>query len=372
MHNYLYHGKDLNLGLNEVSGTLLVTIISLLVALIVYANYHPVDNDAFLQKRDPNLPGPYEIVAIYCYPIKSCRGFQVGHTRLRKSGVDLDRYWVFVDENNNFLTIRDDPTMTLIGTELSEDRKELIITIPKVEEKVTIGLRPTPEWLKANTTLEKIEIWGEKTDGWAYSDAINAPFSKFFDKPVKLIYNGPTPRIARGNADPSLYGTEVAHNFADLMSVQIANETSLADLNRRLKEKLGDDTEELTIERFRPNIVVKGATPWEEDSWKKVQLITTMPDREQLWRIALDVVARCARCTVPNVNPDTAVKDLKEPWDTLFKFRRVDSGQKSKYKPCFGMLCLPNNEGEIRVGAMLEVLETTEKHVYGEARFADL
>ena len=41
---------------------------------------------------------------------------------------------------------------------------------------------------------------------------------------------------------------------------------------------------------------------------------------------------------------------------------RVDEGM--KYKPCFGMLSAPRNEGTIEVGMKLEVLEETSKHRY--------
>ena len=78
--------------------------------------------------------------------------------------------------------------------------------------------------------------------------------------------------------------------------------------------------------------------------------------------LEIDVQARCTRCQVPNVNPDTAEKDNKEPWDTLVSYRRVDKG--NKWKPCFGMLSVPRNEGPIEVGMRLEVLETTEDHIY--------
>lgn len=76
----------------------------------------------------------------------------------------------------------------------------------------------------------------------------------------------------------------------------------------------------------------------------------------------IDVQARCARCQVPNVNPETAEKHAKEPWDTLVSYRRVDEG--IKFKPCFGMLSVPRNEGEIAVGMRFEVTELTEDHYY--------
>jgi len=36
------------------------------------------------------------------------------------------------------------------------------------------------------------------------------------------------------------------------------------------------------------------------------------------------------------------------------------------------MLCIPKNEGKIKVGAKLEVLETTSNHLYDTAKFEDL
>lgn len=188
-----------------------------------------------------------------------------------------------------------------------------------------------------------------------------------------------------------LYGRTQEHHFADVMSLQVASEASINDLNRRLKEVPNADV--LTIERFRPNIIVKGKLhphrphldqtltpkptgrsdhPWEEDTWKRIRITTSMPAEEAIYKMDLDVVARCARCQVPNVNPDTAEKHPKQPWDELMKFRRVDTGGPAKYKPCFGMLCVPKNEGVVQVGAKLEVLETTDKHLYSITPFKDL
>jgi len=46
----------------------------------------------------------------------------------------------------------------------------------------------------------------------------------------------------------------------------------------------------------------------------------------------------------------------------LYKYRRVDEG--IKFKPCFGMLCVPRKEGEVQVGARLEISEVTGNHRY--------
>ncbi|KAJ6188967.1 hypothetical protein N7519_003875 [Penicillium mononematosum] len=297
-----------------------------------------------------------EIISLRIYPIKSCRGIEVQSTVLKQHGLDLDRRWMLIDASSNtFLTIRQIPDMTRIRTALSADGDELVVSIPNPESNestqdqgqdrqfhtIRIPSHPSPQWLAANTNMGPVHIWDTETDGYRYSDEINAPFSAFLGRDVALVYKGPTPRVLKGNGAPHRLG------------------------------KVGIDP--ITVERFRPNIVVRGKAPWSEDSWKLVRItgrnadgisgdsagdggaVTQSP-------LDLDIVARCARCQVPNVDPDTALKNKKQPWDTLVSYRRVDEG--IKYKPCFGMLSAPRNEGAIEVGMKLEVLEETTGHRY--------
>ncbi|GAM85783.1 hypothetical protein ANO11243_037910 [Dothideomycetidae sp. 11243] len=355
-----------------VSGGLLIAVLVGVLSLAIYVNFFHVDKDYVRPKRSADLPPESEVVKLRIYPIKSCRGIEVEEAKLKSTGLDLDRHWMFVDAaDNKFLTIRSDSNMTLIDTALDVQQDQLTVSVKGTDDRVTISAHPTKEWLKDNTKLEQVEIWGAKTDGWSYPETINSTFSRHFGKPVKLIYKGPTSRPASGSGSEEMYGKDVPHMFADMMSVQIASESSLADLNRRLKERKYDG-EQLTIERFRPNIVIKGNEPWEEDRWKRVQITTVDHENEFLWRVSLDVVCRCARCQVPNVNPVTADKHPHEPWDTMMKFRRVDKGSVAKWKPCFGMLCLPQKEGKIKVGAKFEAMEMTDKHLYNTTKFSEL
>ncbi|KAK5117043.1 hypothetical protein LTR62_006764 [Meristemomyces frigidus] len=382
----------------NLSLVLLLTVLMGITIMIVLANVVKEEpapgihkenralgaGSAAIEKANaPPIPPPTEVVSLRVYPIKSCRGFEVDHTRLRKSGLTLDRNWMFVSKKDmNFMTIRTDSSMTLIDTTITEGEPEgkegrreqfLGISISGTDKFIQIPAFPTPDWLKANTTLTEVEIWEQKTDGYEYGPDINKIFCDFFNKDVALVYKGPSTRPVAVNGSKELYGKETPHHFADVMSLQIASEASIKDLNKKLKAK-DPKSEELTIERFRPNIIVKGRDdhPWEEDTWKRIRLLTVIPSEEALYKIDLDVVARCARCQVPNVNPETGKKHDKEPWTELMRYRRVDKGGVAKYKPCFGMLCLPKNDGRIVVGARLEVLETTDKHSYNEARFEDL
>ena len=374
--------------LANLSGIFMFTVLMGVVSIVIYAQLTPpnepaeqhtnaalgVGSEAVSKPGSPPLPPPTQIVSMRVYPIKSCRGIEVDETRLRKTGLLLDRNWMFISKSDRkFMTIRSNPAMTLVDTNIVEKDKQTHLEISvQGGAAVTIPAFPTKEWLAENTTLTQVEIWEEPTDAYEYRESINAVFSKFFKQDVALVYKGPQPRNINVNGREELYGKKQEHHFADVMSLQIASEASLKDLNSRLEKIPGADA--LTIERFRPNIIVRGRDdhPWEEDTWKRVRITTVLPDREMLFQLDLDVVARCARCQVPNVNPDTAEKHAKEPWTELMKFRRVDQGGPAKYKPCFGMLCVPKNEGIVMVGSTLEVLETTDKHLYNTAPFKEL
>ncbi|KJY01768.1 hypothetical protein TI39_contig279g00075 [Zymoseptoria brevis] len=342
------------------------------------SDQNPTDRSGVVHNPDaPPIPPPTEIISMRIYPIKSCRGIEIDSTRLRKTGLTLDRNWMFIGlSDRTFLTIRGDPSMTLIDTAIispPSGEQQLKVSIHGTSDSITVPAFPTKAWLDKNSTLSTVSIWGSDTDAYEYSESINAIFTKFFKKPVALVYKGPTARNVAVNGREELYGKPVAHKFADVMSLQVASQASIDDLNSRLGHKAGSP-DALTIERFRPNIIVAGRPdhPWEEDTWKRIRITTSLPKEEAIYKIDIDVVARCARCQVPNVNPDTAEKHAHEPWDQLMKFRRVDEGGAAKWKPCFGMLCIPKSEGKVEIGAKVEVLETTDKHLYDKRGFGEL
>ncbi|KAL3438802.1 hypothetical protein BDV09DRAFT_158660 [Aspergillus tetrazonus] len=326
---------------------------------------------------------PSEITSLRVYPIKSCRGFETKVAKQCMTGLDLDRRWMLVDEKTHvFLTIRQIPEMTLINTGLSEDGESLVLSVkPASSEKsetISIPAHPSQAWLAEHTTLATdIKIWDTTTDGYVYGESVgvNQLFSKFLNRPVVLVYKGPTPRVLKGNGDPRLLGRVQNTNFPDVLPVLVASQASIDELNERLKAQ---GHEEITIERFRPNIIIRGhkGDAWVEDSWKMVRIGNSRTAHagpgveksaagaglEEEDGLTYDIVARCGRCQVPNVDPETAQKHKTQPWDTMMSYRRVDEGL--KYKPCFGMLGVPRSEGEIRVGMKFEVLEETSEHFY--------
>ena len=96
------------------------------------------------------------------------------------------------------------------------------------------------------------------------------------------------------NGAKEYLGREESVNFPDVLPVQISSYASIEELNSRLKNK---GQAESPIERFRPKIVTKGDGAWTEDNWKTVKI-----NGSTLEAIMIDVVARCGRCQVPNVD----------------------------------------------------------------------
>jgi len=137
-------------------------------------------------------------------------------------------------------------------------------------------------------------------------------------------------------------------SLADEAPFLLATHESLSDLNKRL-ELTGKET--VDMRRFRPNIVIGGMEPWEEDSLKRIKI---GPIEFLVWQ-------RCGRCTMTTIDRDT-LKRSGEPLNTLSCFRERSNGQRN-----FGMHLIPlleNAESEeliISVGDKIEILEYDEE-----------
>ena len=119
---------------------------------------------------------------------------------------------------------------------------------------------------------------------------------------------------ARRISNRKFTGTIAApYKFADAFALLVCSTASLADLNARLAAK---GHAQITIERFRPNIVLSGVEAFDEDY---VESFVIDGARCQ-------VAKACVRCTVPNVDPATGEPGF-EPGDTLAQYRNnVEAG----------------------------------------------
>jgi uncharacterized protein YcbX len=93
------------------------------------------------------------------------------------------------------------------------------------------------------------------------------------------------------------------------------------------------------MNRFRPNIVVKGCDPFAEDTWNRIQI----------GYVKLAVVKPCARCEVTTIDK-TTLERSKEPLKTLGKYRKHELGA------IFGQNVIPLNGGRLQLGMEVDVL----------------
>ncbi len=119
----------------------------------------------------------------------------------------------------------------------------------------------------------------------------------------------------------------------------LISEESLADLNRRLADPL-------PMNRFRPNLVVAGVEPYEEDRWERIEING----------IGIRVVKPCARCVVTTTDQVTARRG-KEPLRTLATYREVGG------KVMFGQNAVHERTGRLRLGGAVVVTDSVRPPV---------
>jgi len=116
--------------------------------------------------------------------------------------------------------------------------------------------------------------------------------------------------------------------LADAGPLLLTSEASL----RQLQDWVGD-TPQLSMTRFRPNVVVDGDDAFAEDRWSDVH-IGEVPFRVQ---------EICDRCVMTTVDPVT-LEQGPEPLAALDRHHGWDRRQ------FFGLRMVPRTTGTIRVG----------------------
>jgi uncharacterized protein YcbX len=256
------------------------------------------------------------------HPIKACRGFNVPASNVQRMGLEHDRRMMVVTPDGKFLTQREYPRLALITPTLKNEA--VTLSAPDFES-IQFPIQSTG-------TPIPVDIWHSKNvDAIDQGDEAAAWFSDWLGTPVRLVH------IADGfkRKVNSMYAVNSDDHtgFADGYPILIISEESLHDLNSRLDSPV-------PMNRFRPNLVVKGGTPFAEDTWKRIRI----------GEVEMALVKPCPRCVVTTIDKETLAKS-KEPLKTLEKFRRHELGA------IFGMNVIPLNEGRIETGMTVEILE---------------
>ena len=200
---------------------------------------------------------------------------------------------------------------------------------------------------------------GMEVEGLVYNGEVSEWFSDALGKKCRLVR---MPENSERHVDPRFdLGDEIV-SFADGYPLLLIGEASLEELNDKIAENAAQDADEppavrqLPMNRFRPNVVVQGSGPFEEDNWARVTIGGTN----------FRVVKPCARCPIPTIDQATGEFDGKEPSRTLATFRKAHKVHPEKYEAfgqppnavLFGENLIPENPGGmITLGDPVEVLE---------------
>jgi uncharacterized protein len=231
-------------------------------------------------------PDLLRISQLFIHPIKSCGGIAVQEATLIETGFEYDREWMVVDAQGEFVSQRELPRMALIQPTLRTS--DLLLRAP--------GMLALHLALDAVEGACRVRVWDDTLDAFDMGDLAAQWFSDFLGQRVRLARFDPD---ARRLASREWTGEHQARTaFSDGFPLLVASTASLAELNRRLAAA-GQDA--VTMQRFRPNIVIEGIADAHGEDF-----IDTLSIDDGA--VVLKLVKPCGRCTIPDVNPASAEK----------------------------------------------------------------
>lgn len=270
------------------------------------------------------------IARLFVYPVKSCAGVELSEAVLTETGLDLDRAWMVVNDQGEFVTQRELPRMALVRPQLKH--YEVVLRAP--------GMLALHLAIDAVEQPVKVRLWNDAVDAFDMGDVAAQWFSDFLGRKLRLVRFDPDHR--RLSSLQWTGGLEASNQFSDAFPLMVIGEASMDELNRRLT-LAGHDA--VGIARFRPNIVLAGLEAHDED---RVDILRIAADGKE---VQVRPVKPCARCPIPNIDPATAQIDPQVS-DTLQAYRKNDRLQGAV---TFGMnaIVLQGAEQTLRVGQVV-------------------
>lgn len=257
---------------------------------------------------------------IIIYPIKSLPGVRLDHCRVVSRGLEGDRRWMIVDENNRFMTIRNHREM--LSFDLSMGANGFVVKDRKSGDVLELP------WEISAGKAEKVSIWDDEVEAIEGRRDWSSWFEAKLGKTCRLVYMHE--KSKRPIKKQWAKNNEIV-SFADGYPLLVVGSASLVELNEKLKDQL-------SIDRFRPNLVFEGGEPYEEFKWSK---FTIGGNQFQGFK-------PCKRCIITTLDPITAEQG-PEPLATLSR-QRIDN------KVVFGQHAAPGEVGTISIGDEIRVI----------------
>ncbi|TVQ82127.1 MAG: MOSC domain-containing protein [Micavibrio sp.] len=276
------------------------------------------------------------VAACRIYPLKSAAGYETEQMEILPRGPKGDREWLLVNEENGFLTqrLRGCEKMPLIGT--AAEGGNTVFSAPAMPPLTVAEFQGETQ----------VTIWKDTVTAQDAGNAAAAWFSEYLGMPCRLVRLSEKPEHRRKTSEK--WGPpDGVVGFADGFPLLVTNTASLAALVQHLPET---DRAQVDMTRFRPNLVLDGLEPFEEDALYKIRI----------GDVVLQLVKPCARCKITTICQQTGETLSNEPLKTLTKLRRGKSDDLAG--AFFGQNAVPETCGMIRKGDKVEILERRTPH----------
>ena len=265
--------------------------------------------------------GTIALSGLFVYPLKSARGVALDVAVVVARGLEGDRRWMVVDRDGEFISQRTHPRLALVSALLEGGRlalaapgaPTLVVDPPSVDEPSV-----------------RVRVWDDVCDALPAGPEPARWLSARLGIACELVF---LPDGSHRPVAPASGVTAAEVSFADAYPFLLISEASLEDLNRRLASPV-------PMDRFRPNLVVRGCEPYAEDGWRRIRV----------GPVAFRVVKPCSRCGTIVVDQTTGVRG-REPLATLATYRRVGS------EVMFGQNLVHEGTGPLHLGDEVTVLE---------------
>lgn len=260
--------------------------------------------------------------SIFIHPLKSGAPLALTQATIDARGLAHDRRWMVTDPEGRFVSGRQLPCLVRIAAQPQDDGLWL----------TAAGLAPcfvpTPP---AGAPRAAVRVWNDSVNAACAGPAAAAWLSMALQRTVRLVFMD---TLAQRAVDPAYAQTGDQVGFADGFPLLLIGQSSVDALNARLPQPV-------PIARFRPNLVVEGATVHAEDHWQRVRI----------GALEIELVKPCTRCVFTAVDPASGQFDPSgQPLAELKSYRRTPQGV------VFGMNAIARGGGVLRVGDQVTVL----------------
>ena len=273
------------------------------------------------------------------YPLKSGHGISLREMRLTRQGPENDRTWMVVHDD------KDMRGKMITQRERGCEKLALVRATPQADGgTVFTAWEMPPLHVPAKTSYSSTslaQVWGSASEVIDCGNKAAQWISSYLGIPARLVRQAPD---HTRKADRKWTNDDGGVSLADGFPLLVTSSSSFAALRAALPAGGCID-----MDQFRPNIVIDGLAPFEEDTIHEVRI----------GEVVIEFVKPCTRCQMIALNQDTGARSgVTLPMITALRGGKTDDLQGA----FFGQNAIIKVPGIIRASDKVEILSRKPLH----------